>query len=80
MKVYIPTPPGIQLPSEDGEEFNVTAKVKSEGGKLCVISLNGIPVSGEKAGDSEDDKESDNDADEMMSKMTPSQAAMKAGY
>lgn len=59
-KQYITPPEGYSPPPgvEDGAAFDITAKAKMEGGKLCIESIDGIPLTGSKpkkpAGEEED--------------------------
>ena len=53
----------------DGEEFDITARCKIEDGKMCVVSINGIPLKEESA----------EEKAEKLKNMKPSEAAM-SGY
>lgn len=49
-------PEGFEIPqgAQQDEEFDVTARVKIDDGKLVVLKVNGIPV---KSSDDEDESE-----------------------
>lgn len=70
-------PEGFEIPqgAQQGEEFDVTVRVKPEDGKLCVLKINGIPVESNEEGEEEED-------DDEMPKMGKGimEAARKDGY
>lgn len=65
----------MKLPqgATDGEEFDITARCKMEDGKMCVKSVNGIPMPKE---DGDADESSKGMGMEKMKNMKPSEAAM----
>jgi hypothetical protein len=77
-ETYIPMPEGFEIPqgANQGEEFDVTVRVKPEEGKLCVLKINGIPV---KGGEEEEEEEEDDDEMPVMGKGLM-EAARKDGY
>lgn len=49
-KQYITPPEGYSPPAgvAEGASFDITAKAKMEGGRLCIESIDGIPLQGAK--------------------------------
>ena len=79
-ETYIPMPEGFEIPqgANEGEEFDVTVRVKPEDGKLAVLKINGIPLPYSEKG------EKNPEADEMPMRRRMGEgmmdAARKDGY
>jgi hypothetical protein len=59
MKIEFNLPAGLHLPDgvAEGGTFDVSAKLQvKEGGKVCLVELDGMPMPGYADGDDEDEK------------------------
>lgn len=73
-ETYIPMPEGFEIPqgANEGEEFDVTVRVKPEEGKLAVLKINGIPLP------YSEDEEEEPEADEMPMRRRMGEGMMEA--
>lgn len=66
-KVYITPPPSLDLSEfEDGKEADAVVKLKMDGSRLCVVSINGIPLSQSTEDEEEKSPEEGTKADPDM--------------
>jgi hypothetical protein len=76
-KVYITPPEGLDLSElEDGKEGDMVCKLKMDGDRLCLVAINGIPISQsteepEEEIEEEESPESESAGDRFMSKFRP---------